>query len=81
MYRALSTWEDGGLVGLVVQHQNGTTDDDGGGGGGGGLKKSPSTVLEDEQDVLVGPIAAPSILKITEAGAAHPCDTHTHTHS
>lgn len=45
------------------------------GGGGDSTKMwlmSPSsTVLEHKQDVFIRPIAAPRILKIAEAGAAH----------
>lgn len=41
------------------------------------LGKSPSSaVLKDKQDVLISPIAAPSLLKITDGGAAHPWKTH-----
>lgn len=32
----------------------------------------PSALLKDEEDVLVCPVAPPSLLKVTDAGAAHP---------
>lgn len=32
----------------------------------------PSTLLKDQQDILICPIAPPCLLKVTDAGTAHP---------